>query len=51
MKIKLTFCNPNCIQNRAKALAQASFGSNGLSGHVSSMYSRMTKDSTIGLPP
>lgn len=45
-----TFSAPNLIQNLAEALSKASFGNNGLCGHVSSMYSRMTKDSAMGLP-
>ena len=46
----ITFSSENFAQNRAMLLSYGSSGSKGLFFHVSSIYSRMTCDSAMGLP-
>ena len=45
-----TFSSMNLAQKRAVDFSKGSLGSRGFSCHVSSMYSRMTRDSATGFP-
>ena len=45
-----TFSSTNLAQKRAVDFSKGSLGSRGFSCHVSSMYSRMTRDSATGFP-
>lgn len=46
-----TFSSTYLAQNRAIAFSKGSSGNIGFSVHVSSMYSRMMRDSAIGFSP